>query len=426
MSTSDPRPRDPKTRNEVRRLVAIFAALYFVQGSCEPTDGLISQPLRAGMLASGATPGAVAQFLAIVGLPWAIKPLYGIAVDLVPLFGMRRRAWMIVSTSLATVGLAWLAIHPPAMTPGWTLGALLVLPTFGIALGDVVTDALMIERGQPLGATGTLQSAQWTASYSATIAIGWLVGWLTDRDQSAIAFGIAAALSFGSLMLALTVIREPPPPTDPPEPPSLIGALRASLSPRVLRAAAFLFLLAFNPFAALEYAHVTIDLGMSETHYGQTVSVFAIFAVIACLTYGWAAERFEVSRLAHAALGSSVLVTLGLMLVVDEASDFGLSIASALAWTFAFLLQADVAARLCPPRYSGTVFALLMAVSNGADSLSAYLGGALHDRFSPTLGTSITYDILVVLGALGTLFAWLLVPRLARDHALAKAEEPSA
>lgn len=410
-------------KREVRRLVAIFAALYFVQGSCEPTDGLISQPLRAGMLAHGATPGTVAQFLAIVGLPWAIKPLYGVAVDLVPILGMRRRAWMVLSTSLATIGLAWLAIHPPEMTPGWSPGLLLVLPTFGIALGDVVTDALMIETGQPLGVTGTLQSAQWTASYSATIAIGWIVGWLTDHDQSAIAFGIAAVLSFASLLVALVVIREPPPPVDPPEAASFRGALRSSFSPRVLRAAAFLFLLAFNPFAALEYAHVTIDLGLSETHYGQTVSVFAIFAVIACLSYGWAAERFAVKRLAHVALGSSVLVTLGLMLVVDAASDFALSIGSALAWTFAFLLQADVAARLCPPRYSGTVFALLMAVSNGADSLAAYLGGALHEWLSPRLGASLTYDLLVVSGALGTLGAWALVPRLAADHALAKHEE---
>lgn len=375
------------------------------------------------MLAHGATPGAVAQFLALVGLPWALKPLYGVAVDLVPLFGMRRRAWMILSTSIATIGLAWLAIYPPTMTPGWTLGALLVLPTFGIALGDVVTDALMIETGQPLGVTGTLQSAQWTASYSATIAIGWLVGWLTEHDRSAIAFGIAAVLSLASLVVAIVVIREPPPPTDPPEPASLRGAIRSAVTPRVLRAAAFLFLLAFNPFAALEYAHVTVDLGMSETHYGQTVSVFAIFAVVACLTYGWAAERFAIKRLAHVALGSSVLVTLGLVLVVDEATDFALSIASALAWTFAFLLQADVAARLCPPRYSGTVFALLMAVSNGADSLAAYLGGSLHERLSPLIGAAQTYGVLVLLGALGTLGAWLLVPRLAADHAIATSEE---
>ena len=410
-------------RAERRRLVAIFAALYFVQGSCEPTDGLISQPIRAAMLNAGASPGEVARFLALVGLPWALKPLYGLFVDLVPLFGARRRAWMILSTSLATLGLAWLAVHPPEMTPGWELGAVLLLPTFGIALGDVVTDALMVETGQPLDLTGVLQSAQWTASSAATIVLGYFVGWLVETERTALAFGLAALLSFVSLLVAVLAVREPPVPTDPPEPPSFGGAVRASISPRVLRAAAFLFLLAFNPFAALEYAHVTIDLSLSESHYALTASVFAIGAVVASLSYGWAAERFAVSKLAHFSLGGSVLVTLALMLVVNEASDYAVSIACALAWTFALLVQMDVAARLCPPRYAGTVFAFLMAVSNGADSISAYVGGELHDRLAPGLGANGAYQVLVVLGAAGTLGAWLLVPWLARDHALAQHEE---
>lgn len=410
---------ESRRATETRRLVAIFAALYFVQGACEPTDGLVSQPLRAGLLAAGASPGEVARFLALVGVPWALKPLYGVVVDLLPIRGLRRRSWLIVATTLATLGLGWLALHPPDTTPGWALGALLVLPTFGIALGDVVTDALMVETGQPLGITSQLQSAQWTAAYSATIAIGWLVGWLTDRGQAAIAFGIAAVLSLASTLVAFFVVREPPAATDPPEPASLGGALRAATTPRILRTAAFLFLLALNPFAALEYAHVTIDLGLSELHYGQTVSVFAAFAVVACLAYGWVSSRVAVARLAHAALGSSVVATLALVLVSDARTDFAVSIGSSLAWTFAFLLQVDVAARLCPPRYAGTVFALLMAVSNGADSLAAWLGGSLHDALTPVIGAVASYDVLVLLGAAATAGAWVLVPRLAVDHALA-------
>jgi MFS family permease len=407
----------------VRRLVALFAMLYFVQGTCEPTDGLVSQPLRSMLIESGATPGQVAQFLALVGLPWLFKPLYGPIVDLVPLAGMRRRSWLLVATGLATIGLAWLAASPGEVAPGWALGAVLVLPTFAIALGDVATDALMVETGQPLGVTGVLQSAQWTASYGATIAIGWLVGWLTDRGEGRVAFAIAAVLSGVSFVVTLVAVREPPPPSDPPEPTSIRGALGASLSPRVLRAALFLFLLGLNPFAALEYAHLTIDLGLSDAHYGQAVSVVAIGAVISCLTYGWVIERFAVTRVAHVSLASSVLVTLGLLLVQGEATDFASSVATSLAWTFAFLLQLDIAARLCPPRYAGTVFAMLMGVSNGADALSSWVGGWLHDALSPSIGPNDAYTVLVLIGAGTTALAWGMVPWLARDHRLATDEE---
>ena len=59
----------------------------------------------------------------------------------------------------------------------------------------------------------------------------------------------------------------------------------------------------------------------------------AVGAVISCLTYGWVIERFAVTRVAHVSLATSVLVTLGLLLVRDEATDFASSVASSLAWT---------------------------------------------------------------------------------------------
>jgi MFS family permease len=410
-------------KRQLRRLIGIFAALYFVQGTCEPTDGLISQPLRSMLLDGGTTPDQAAQFMALVGLPWAVKPFYGLAVDLVPLFGARRKAWMILSTSIATIGLTWLAIEPPTMTPGWTLAAVLVLPTFGVALGDVVTDALMVETGQPLGATGTLQSAQWTAANFAGIAVGPIVGLLTENDQGRWAFAVAAALSASSLVMALFVIRDPPPPTDPPEPASFRGAIRASFSPRVLRAALFLFLVAFNPFTALEYNRITRELDLGELHYGLATSVFAIFAVVSSAGYGWAAERFEVRRIAHVSMGASVLVTFAIMLVHDAVTNYVFQVVSALAWTSALLLQLDVAARLCPPRYAGTVFAFLMAVMNGTASFGEWIGGELHARMLPSLGETGSYNALVVIAAFATALAWGMVPQLARDHALAAKEE---
>ena len=44
---------------------------------------------------------AVANFFVVSGVPWLIKPLYGLLSDFVPLFGRRRLSYWSCSSSLA-------------------------------------------------------------------------------------------------------------------------------------------------------------------------------------------------------------------------------------------------------------------------------------------------------------------------------------
>src|SRR4029453_2949154 len=83
----------------------------------------------------------------------------------------------------------------------WLLFALLLPTTVGIALGDVIVDALMVEKGQPLGLTGRLQSIQWTASNAALLLTGVLGGYVAETKLESLAFAICAAL----WMVALAV-----------------------------------------------------------------------------------------------------------------------------------------------------------------------------------------------------------------------------
>jgi hypothetical protein len=386
----------------IRGLVAVFATLYFVQGVCEPVYGLIAQPVRAQLLRMGSTPGETARSMALLGLPWLLKPLFGPLID-----RGRRRAWLLCASALATLGFATLALRAELSREGWL--ALLLLPSFAIALGDVAIDALMVQHGQRLELTGVLQSAQWAASYLGTLMIGWWGGSLAGGAHWA--FALAAALSALGFVSALTLSDDAP--------TRVKFSLRAALSPRVLQGAAFLFLLAFNPFHALDYAHVTRDLGLSDAHYGQTVSFSAAFSLAACLLYGWLSKRVALTQLAHAALGCSLIATLSVLSVEGAWSNFAVNGLTALAWTFALLMQLDLAARLCPPEYAGTVFALLMGVSNGADTLAAYLGGTLHDWLAPSWGARNAYALLVVIGALATLLAWIPMLGAQRDAARA-------
>ena len=40
-------------------------------------------------------------YLTVLNLPWIIKPVYGIVSDFVPLFGYRRKAYLILANAAA-------------------------------------------------------------------------------------------------------------------------------------------------------------------------------------------------------------------------------------------------------------------------------------------------------------------------------------
>ena len=146
-----------------------LAALYFVQSVGDPTSGLIAQPVRSLLRTWGESPAALGALMALLALPWTIKPLFGLLSDFVPLFGSRRRNYLLLANGAAAVSLFLLAFVPIAPGSLWLLFALLLPTTMAIALGDVIVDALMIEKGQPLGLTGRFQSIQWAAANAALL-----------------------------------------------------------------------------------------------------------------------------------------------------------------------------------------------------------------------------------------------------------------
>src|SRR5688572_16596493 len=155
-------------------LFFLFGSLYFVQGIVEPTAGLPSQPVRSQLYDWGQTAGQVGIFFWFIGIPWMLKPLFGLVSDFLPIGGLRRRPYLILSTAITAVGFVAVAFF-------WTgsdrlslaLATWLLLGVcLGLAFTDVVVDALAVEIGQPLGLTGQMQSVQWGAMSAATILGG--------------------------------------------------------------------------------------------------------------------------------------------------------------------------------------------------------------------------------------------------------------
>lgn len=398
----------------------LFGLLYFIQGVGEPTEGLVAQPVRSMMREWGLEAGQIAMFAGLLALPWWLKPVYGLLSDFVPIRGSRRRSYLIATSAIALVSFLTVYFFPVPQGAAWLLFLALLLPTAAIACSDVVIDALLIEKAQPTGTTGSLQAVQWTAMWTATILAGFLGGYLCQHGMQSGGFLVCGLLALGALYLSIAHVREPRRRDLESRRERPSQALRDALkNQQVLLACAFLFLWNFNPFSStVLYLHMTDWLGMSEQMYGNSVSVMAFGALLASAAYGLYCRKVPFSLLLNASVLCGVLSTIAYLALRDTSSAMILSLAVGFFHMTGTMVQLDLAARACPVKAAGTVFALIMAISNISVSLATWLGGGLYEHWTEQFGADTSFSLLVTLAALVGCSCWFLVPTLTRDEAL--------
>src|SRR4029078_11797458 len=126
---------DPHTYG--RRLIFLFGLVYFAQGIAQH-GGLVGQPLQNFFKEElGFNAAQTTEYLAILVLPWTIKPLYGLVTDFIPLLGLRRKMWLLLTNGVAASALIWLS----GLTDPETVVVALLLTAFGTAASDVIIDA---------------------------------------------------------------------------------------------------------------------------------------------------------------------------------------------------------------------------------------------------------------------------------------------
>ena len=100
----------------ISRLMLFFAIVYTVEGFCQAKVGVVWQPLTHYLKEiQGWDAVQIAASLAVLDVPWIMKPLYGMMSDFLPLFGYRRRSYLL----LANIGaIAAFALDRADLAPG--------------------------------------------------------------------------------------------------------------------------------------------------------------------------------------------------------------------------------------------------------------------------------------------------------------------
>lgn len=312
----------PPDRGAIRRLMWFFGIVYVAEGLGQ-TGGLINQPLTYFLKEfHGWTPVQVTAFLTLFNLPWVIKPLYGAVSDFIPLFGYRRKPYLILANLLATGAFAWVAQETE---PGQLAFALL-LTAYGMAISSTLSGALLVENGQKFGASGRFVNQQWLWFNIASMTAGVAGGELVQRLSPAGALH-AAALVIAVAPLAVVwgtwaLVEEKKTSINLPEFKNTFRGLVAAFRSRSLwLVALFLFLYYFNPgFGTPLFYYMTDQLKFSQAYIGILGSISSAGWIVGGVLYDRYLDHLSSKTLLNLSIAFGTLTTASFVLLSNETS----------------------------------------------------------------------------------------------------------
>lgn len=429
-------------------IIAIMT-IYFVEGALGlarlAQTFLLKDEMHLG-------PAEMSALSGLFTLPWTIKPLYGFLSDGVPLFGYRRRSYLILVGLLGCVSYAavgadfWGLLQTDAggadlaqTTTSWLGGqvtvlqatiACLVLSSATIAFSDVVADGIVVQRTRDSNdpkVAGGLQSLCWGSAAIGGLLSAYFSGSLLETMSPRDVFSITAALPFLVSAIALLIDEEPVSQSRQGDDKrdindnesgvrdQMSGLWDAFRQPAIWRPTLFMFLWQSTPTSDGAFLYfMTEDLGFGPEFLGRV----RLATSLAGLVGVWIYQKFlRTVPIKDILFWSSIIATpLGLssLLLIthanrslgipDGAFVFGDDVALSVLGQIAFMPTLVMAARLCPPGVEAVLFATLMSIFNGASTIGTEVGAGLTKYLGVTETNFDNLFLLTVICNLSSLY----------------------
>src|ERR1019366_6201133 len=135
-----------------------------------PLQNLLKNELHAGRAANAA-------FFFWAGLAWYFKPFAGIFTDAFPIFGSRRKSYILISTTLAV--LAWIGLSVTPHEYSKLLWMCILINAFMVVASTVI-GGYMVEIAQAQSASGRLTAVRQFVQQGCNIINGPSAGYLAS------------------------------------------------------------------------------------------------------------------------------------------------------------------------------------------------------------------------------------------------------
>ena len=388
--------------------------VYFVQGILGLARLAVSFFLKDDL---GLTPAEVAALTGITAIPWIVKPLFGFLSDGLPIFGYRRRPYLILSGLIGTA--SWLALAT-LVDDALTATIVILLTSLSVAIADVIVDSLIVERAreESLSRSGSLQSLSWGASALGGLLTAYFSGMLLQHLSSAQVFEITATFPLIVSAVAWLISEEKVDENDTEAESPVKGQMKqlwgALKQKQVWLPIAFLFVWQATPTAdSAFFFFSTNELGFEPEFLGRVrlVTSFASLAGIFLFQRYLKTVPFRKilgwSTVIAAVLGMTTLLlvthTNRALGIDDRWFSLGDSLILTVVGQITWMPVLVLSARLCPKGVEATLFALLMSIWNLSGLLSHELGAILTSWLGVTENNFDRLWLLVIITNLSTL-----------------------
>lgn len=340
-------------------------------------------------------PAESQTLMTLMMFPWGVKPLYGIISDSLPLCGYHRKSYMVLFSTLGMLACLTLSVPDGITTP---LGAVCVLLVNSLAAAviDVVIDARVVEmsRLDPKYGANDLQSVSWMSMSIGGVLGSFLSGPATHQLGVRGVFFFAAAGPTVILIFSALMVEPKTPGTS--RKTFVSSAKRQFLqlrgaitTPVIWKCALWVFLSgAVSPGYSQVFFYFSTDVLKFTPEFLGTVSAFGfVFLLIGTLVYNAFFKDVSFRRIFLIAQLSLALVSLLDVVLVtranlrigipDKAFVLGDAVIADVISRLKTMPVLVLCAKLCPKGVEGTLFALLMSISNFSYSVSEFWGAII-------------------------------------------------
>jgi folate/biopterin transporter len=367
-------------------LIAIIV-VYFVQGILKLSALAVSFFLKDELLLS---PVEMSAVIGIGTIPWMIKPLYGFISDSLPLFGYRRKTYIVLSGIMGCI--AWVCLGT-VVHNSLTATIMIALSALSIAVSDVIVDSVVVERAriESDAKVGSLQSLSWASLAIGGLCTAYFSGLILEYFTAQTVFLITSLFPLIISSVAWLIVEQPINKDDKivnNTKNQLLQIRQAITQKEIWIPTLLMFFWHATPNAESAFFYFTTnELNFQPEFLGRVRLVTSLASLIGI----WAFQRyfktipfrtmFTWGILLSTALGMTTLILVThanrLLGIDDHWFSIGDSLIITVIGQVVFMPILVLSAKLCPPGIEATFFALLMSIYNFAGTVSYGLGSII-------------------------------------------------
>lgn len=382
---------------------------------------------------------------------WNLKPVAGVLTDAFPIFGTRRRHYMMIGATLA--GVFWLLMGGLSFNYQLLIAMAVLMNCFTV-LSSTVMGGMMVEAGQLYGAPGRIASLRQVVQSASQIVGPWMggmlagyaYGWTTGVAATAVftlaittffvhkeqvvterpaltaeeaarprykppakvvtglvvlaVLGIGLALTeslrnIGISLLALefvmlVIVTLAVVPTVNPTIVRAQGQLTQIFGSTTLWLGVFMLFLVYTVpgLNTALYYQQTETLKFKDEFLGFLGSLEGAMGIGTAVVYGIVCKRFTLRQLLVGGVAAAAITTYGYMFYAEGTAPF-IHGSNAMTGVLAELALMDLAVRSTPKGCEALGFSLMMAVRNFGIAMSDVIGTSIMEKFEVPFTTMV-------------------------------------